>query len=254
LSSFAGLYRGLVLNNDDSTLADEHRYLGRLQVYVPQVYGKIDEKACPWAMPAFAWSGREKDEENYEQDSMRHWELFGLPKKGEQVWIAFECGNPRNPVWLGVCYGEKDPTPELDGEAIGDWYDLATKVQRTDAKYPDIYIMRAGNMWLRFVGDKRLELVYEKNQVFLEFDGEKNRVRLAAPPNWQTRIEGGDVSIFGGNVVRIEAGNVEVDCVNFSVTARNKIMQHAAEEILLESPSGTVQARAKQVSGFEERG
>ena len=77
---FPGLYRGAVVDVDDST----HR--GRIQVTVPAVFDLTTPAAAVWAMPCFPWG-----------------HVF-VPEVGDKVWVAFEDGDPATPVWLGQWY------------------------------------------------------------------------------------------------------------------------------------------------------
>ena len=80
---FYGKYRGLVSDNSDPTSR------GRLKVTVPAVMG-----ATPvWAMPCVPYAG----------DGVG---FFALPEPGTGVWVEFEAGNPRHPIWVGCFWGD----------------------------------------------------------------------------------------------------------------------------------------------------
>lgn len=87
---YYGIYRGVVYDNADPD------NLGRIQVSVPQVYGKTPYNY--WAPPKGIYSGAGIGS-------------FFIPNKNDGVWIEFENGNPRFPVWS---YGwwAKDQLPE----------------------------------------------------------------------------------------------------------------------------------------------
>jgi hypothetical protein len=57
--------------------------MGRIRVFCPAVYG---EGKSPWASP------------NLPPNS------FSLPKEGDSIWVEFEEGNPRFPIWTGIWY------------------------------------------------------------------------------------------------------------------------------------------------------
>lgn len=78
LNLYYSSYRGSVVDNDDP----ENR--NRLKVKIPQVYG--EEVFPEWVPCKGIYSGR------------GHGAIF-LPKKNEPVWIEFEQGNPRYPIW-----------------------------------------------------------------------------------------------------------------------------------------------------------
>lgn len=81
---FYANYRGVVENVEDPD------NLGRLQVLVPQVYG--DDLYEYWAAPKlFAGAGIGS---------------FILPNKGDFVWVEFENGDPRYPIWSYGWWGQ----------------------------------------------------------------------------------------------------------------------------------------------------
>jgi uncharacterized protein involved in type VI secretion and phage assembly len=92
---FFGKYRGEVKGNQDP----EGR--GRLQVEVPEVLPGVTE----WALPASPYAGNGVG-------------FFALPPVGANVWVEFEAGNLRVPIWTGCFWlrGEiaaADAVPEV---------------------------------------------------------------------------------------------------------------------------------------------
>lgn len=75
---YYGIYRGFVQNVEDP----ENR--GRIQVSVPRVYGKQTYEK--WADPKGMYSGKQIGS-------------FWIPNVGDTVWIQFEHGDARFPVW-----------------------------------------------------------------------------------------------------------------------------------------------------------
>lgn len=71
-------YRGFVVENEDP------EGFGRLKLVIPQVTGK--SALDYWAWPKGNFSG-----ENYGSQV--------IPSKGDMVWVEFEMGNPRVPIW-----------------------------------------------------------------------------------------------------------------------------------------------------------
>lgn len=78
LNRYYGIYRGFVQNVEDP----ENR--GRIQVSVPRVYGKATYEK--WADPKGMYSGKQIGS-------------FWIPNKGDSVWVQFEHGDARFPVW-----------------------------------------------------------------------------------------------------------------------------------------------------------
>lgn len=81
---FYGKYAGEVTANDDP------RKLGRVQVRVPSVFG---EGSPVWARPCFT-SGH-----------------FFVPPLGARVWVEFEAGDTRYPLWVGTWYPSGEVPP-----------------------------------------------------------------------------------------------------------------------------------------------
>jgi uncharacterized protein involved in type VI secretion and phage assembly len=69
---------------------------GRLQVSVPAVFDTDDASALVWARACFPWAH------------------YFLPQVGDQLWVAFENGDPSAPVWIGVWYPSSALPPTAD--------------------------------------------------------------------------------------------------------------------------------------------
>lgn len=78
LGKYYSAYRGYVVDNDDED------NLGRIQIKIPSVtHNKIHPT---WAYPKTQWGGKD-------------YGMQLLPLKGEIVWIEFEHGDTRFPMW-----------------------------------------------------------------------------------------------------------------------------------------------------------
>lgn len=88
---YFGKYRGAVLNNIDPMQE------GRLQVQVPDVAGLVP---ASWAMPCVPLAGINMG-------------MFALPMIGSGVWVEFEHGDPRFPIWVGCYWGSMADLPKL---------------------------------------------------------------------------------------------------------------------------------------------
>ncbi len=84
VGKYYGKYSGVVSDNQDAD------YLGRIKVTVPSVLG---QNTVVTARPCFP---------------ARH---YFVPDIGEQVWIEFEAGDVRYPLWVGVWW-TKDKVPQ----------------------------------------------------------------------------------------------------------------------------------------------
>lgn len=83
-------YRAFVVNNVDP----DGR--GRIMVSVPEVHG--GQSSGVWSISANQFSGK-----GYGSQA--------LPNKNDVVWVKFEKGNPRKPIWQHGYFG-KDEIPE----------------------------------------------------------------------------------------------------------------------------------------------
>jgi uncharacterized protein involved in type VI secretion and phage assembly len=86
---FYGKYRGLVIQNADP------EQIGRIQVQVPDVLGKITSS---WAMPCVPAAGNQSG-------------CFIVPPVNSQVWVEFEQGDPDYPIWTGGFWGKGAEVP-----------------------------------------------------------------------------------------------------------------------------------------------
>lgn len=84
---YYGLYRGIIASTDDP------QNIGRVQLIVPQLYG--EEVYDYWAFPRGMFAGKNAG-------------FFFMPEENDKVWVSFENGNPRFPIWEYGWWGEGD--------------------------------------------------------------------------------------------------------------------------------------------------
>ena len=94
MAPFFGKYRGTVINNQDP----EQR--ARLQVRVPDVLGMTPSA---WALPCLPCTGHQAG-------------LYFVPEAGDEVWVEFERGDPRSPIWVGGLWSAGDVPPTSSGQ------------------------------------------------------------------------------------------------------------------------------------------
>lgn len=80
-------YRGFIADNNDPQKA------GRLKLRVPAIYGDTVHEY--WAYPIGNFAGNKIG-------------LVALPEIGDMVWVEFENGDPRYPLWKYGNFGEND--------------------------------------------------------------------------------------------------------------------------------------------------
>jgi len=92
-TTYFGKYRGLVSEIDDPD------GLGRIRAEVPAVYGEV---ISPWAMPCLPFAGPDHG-------------LALMPEIGDGVWIEFEGGSLKSPIWSGCWWAEgQRPSPDAN--------------------------------------------------------------------------------------------------------------------------------------------
>lgn len=94
-------YRGFVVDREDPL------HLGRIKVLVPEIAG---HSVIPiWAYPIGVFSG-----ENYGAQI--------IPKFNDMVWIEFEKGNPRAPIWSLGHHGKADTKADELKDYDNHWF------------------------------------------------------------------------------------------------------------------------------------
>lgn len=84
---YYSFYKGFVADNQDPD------FLGRLKIKVPQIFG--DEVPDYWAWSKGMYAGNQIG-------------FFAIPNIGDGVWVSFEAGDPRFPIWEYGWFGEGD--------------------------------------------------------------------------------------------------------------------------------------------------
>jgi hypothetical protein len=87
---YYGKYRGFVESNQDPD------QLGRLQLRVPSVLGSA---VTDWALPCLPFGGT----------AGLGW--FVIPEEDAQVWVEFEEGELRRPIWVGTFWQKSGDAP-----------------------------------------------------------------------------------------------------------------------------------------------
>lgn len=129
-------YRGFVVDNQDP------EGYGRLKLKVPEVYGQ--NTMDYWAWQKGTYSGKD-------------YGVQIIPQVKDMVWVEFEKGNPRNPVWT---YGHFSKTN-------------TEKEKPDNLKSPDIYWLKTPKGHIIKIDDGNNEInIYhkDKNEVLIKQD------------------------------------------------------------------------------------
>lgn len=94
LGLYYSRYRGWVVDTEDP------KGLHRIKINVPEIYG--DGVPNIWAWPACNFSGN-------------GYGIQCLPSKGDLVWVQFEKGNSKKPLWSFGYFGKGNIPEDLEG-------------------------------------------------------------------------------------------------------------------------------------------
>ncbi|MEO9651984.1 MAG: phage baseplate assembly protein V [Roseobacter sp.] len=147
---FFGKYRGTVVNNFDSNAR------GRLQVTVPEVLGS---STPVWALPCVPYAGPGVG-------------FHTMPPIGANVWVEFEAGNLRHPIWAG-CFWVDGDIPAVDAN-------------------PDVLFLRTAKAVIR-VDDSIGEVLIESGSAKITITS--SEVKIEAPTVTQDTKTGGKTTL-----------------------------------------------------------
>jgi len=198
---YYGKYSGEVTDNDDAKAFGDNDKLGRIRVRVPTIFGATTEV---WARPCLPFGH------------------FFIPAIGTKVWVEFEAGDRRYPLWVGTWY----PSGSVPAEAAVSPPD--NRVIRTPSGHTielldkdgeeKIVIKHKGNSFLSIDKDGSVTLANHKgSHIFLDANDEQatfveQHGNLMSMTKDGVVIANSDGSLIelGGDTVRITAPKVVV--------------------------------------------
>lgn len=194
-SRYYGKYRGFVADNRDP------ERMGRLRLRVPSVLG---DQATGWALPCVPFGGARA----------QGW--FAVPEVDAQLWVEFEEGDLRRPIWTGTFWQKGDDVPDdarLDapttrlfvtpsGHALQfDDEDGKARVRLRHAGGAEIVIDEKGSLTIT---DQK------GNAVTLDADEEAVRVEDTRGNALVLDADGATLQDANGNTVALSASGVRV--------------------------------------------
>jgi uncharacterized protein involved in type VI secretion and phage assembly len=93
IGQFLGVYRGIVASNNDP------EQMGRVQIQVPSI---LETSESIWAARCSLLAGKSKG-------------AYFMPEPGDEVLVAFEQGDPRQPIVIGSLWNGTDKPPAAEG-------------------------------------------------------------------------------------------------------------------------------------------
>ena len=220
------------MNDDDRVLGPPHP-LGYVQVRVLELHpeGEVQDADLPWAQPAFVLVSVKGG-------------VPLIPPKDSIVWVGFEKGNPRCPVWFGL------PPP------VG----FSPVLVNRENKYPKVYAFAnpEGNIRILILDKDSLKVeVADPDTGELVYSWSLDRVQKQCQ---FTFTEGRCILTFGTEddnktVLNIQEGETILATKDFTVNAEGRIVFHGAQVVVsgdsVRLSGESVTAAAKRTSGFE---
>ena len=152
MSQFFGKYRGTVKSNLDPLKQ------GRVQVSCPAVLG---EGSMSWALPSAPYAGAGVG-------------FFAVPPVGANVWVEFEGGDTRVPIWSGCFWGPNE-SPNASGLPL-------TKMLKTDGVTLTIDDLPMGTGCTLEVKPpivpQAMKLVFDKNGIEISLGAQSIKLSL----------------------------------------------------------------------------
>jgi uncharacterized protein involved in type VI secretion and phage assembly len=201
-SKYYGKYRGFVVDNADP---DQR---GRLRVRVPSLLG---DQVLDWALPCVPYGG----------SPGLGW--FFIPDVDAQIWVEFEEGDLRRPIWTGTFWQQPGDVPKDAQKTPPTTRILQTTtghILRFDDEvdHEQIRLQHAGGTEL--VMDERGSITLtDKEGNVLSLDADAKKITLADTNR--------NVVTLGSSGVKIEDGNqnsVELAAKGVTITSVSQIV------------------------------
>lgn len=214
---YYGIYRGVVSDNNDPKM------LGRLVMRVPEVFGL--DYLTDWATPKNGSIGggyyKEGDDE-FGRDKGD----FVVPNLHDGVWVEFEAGDVRRPVWSGRWFAEPGAVSEIPVLAMGlermnEVGDPDTSIQdvtSSEGIHPDTYeAVYPNNMVLKTKSGHIIEIddtvdktrikVFHRSGTFIDIDNEGNVREKIVGSLWR-EIDGDVFELIRGKLHQKVEGDI----------------------------------------------
>lgn len=155
---YFGKYRGFVVNNKDP----EKR--ARLKLQVPSILGQA---VTHWALPCLPFGG------------LSDQGLFLAPQVGAQIWVEFEEGNIRHPIWTGTFWQQ---TSDVPSEA-GDDTEPTSSLLKTPSGHLLHFQDKSGEEQIRLMHKSGSELLMDETGSLAITDSNGGTLRLDSENN-----------------------------------------------------------------------
>jgi uncharacterized protein involved in type VI secretion and phage assembly len=211
---YYGKFRGFVVDNDDP----EKR--ARLKLRIPSVLGS---EISGWALPCMPFGGLQG----------QGW--FAVPEVDAQVWVEFEEGELRHPIWTGT-FWQADGDPPADAALSPP----TTRLLQTPSGHILQFDDKQDEERFRLVHPKGSEMVVDKNGSVSLTDAKGARVLLDAE-NDKLVIEDshGNTLTLGSSGISVEdsSGN-KLEMASSGVTVKGQKIVVEGTQVMLGGQGG----------------
>lgn len=205
LGLYLSKYRGFVASVDDP------KGYSRLQLQVPDVYG--DSTYPYWAWPSNNFSGI-------------GYGCQVLPRTNDLVWVEFERGNPKKPIWSHGHFGKGEKPDNLKnpknywfktpGGNLVELDDDNKRILVTNIKGHTLE-MSEDAIILKVVGGKKIQLNGNQDNIVKYLPISQSMTQLAQDINTQLNLISAGIATAGGSYVPtpivIDISDAKVDDV-----------------------------------------
>lgn len=200
---YYGMYRGIVVSNEDP------QGVGRIKVRVPALGQKKTD--WMWAWPKFPGPCGKVDDDSYGF-------YFPPPADGEMVWVEFEVGRVKHPVYTGGWWGKDELPGKVADAAPRAWamWSLAqhylTFIDKEDAEEVELAWMAKHKLTM----DKDHVLLTTENGTQVELNADGTLAIKDENDNEITTSGSGTEVKAGQAKVVLQDGNAEIHAKTFT--------------------------------------
>ena len=217
LGRYYSSYRGFVVDNEDP------KGLGRIKVINPTL-NQFDNVGI-WAFPKGQWGGKD-------------YGVNLLPLIGDMVWVEFEHGDIRYPIWQHASYGTDEKPEEFSSPQIYGFKTPAGNIIIIDDSKGKEYILvkrKGGSEYIHIEANKN---TLEATKIYLGKDGDEKAVMgetlQSKMEQLHTQVSdlANQVSSLATGVVSVFPGGAAVATACIAISAQTTLLRGQLSQIL----------------------
>jgi phage baseplate assembly protein V len=192
-----GVVAGIVTNNQDPD------NLGRVKVKIPYLTGSEESN---WARVASLMAGKERG-------------AFFLPEVGDEVLLAFECGDITHPYVIGALWNGVDKPPGTNSDGQNDLRFLKSRsghLIRLDDKD----------------GAEKIEIIDKTGKNTITIDTKANTIRIAAEQDIEITASNGKIVLSARDLEFKSTASTKVEAsaaMNLKATGKMTVKRAMVE-------------------------